>query len=500
MARLTNYNVLISLVVSWGGYAYGFGFAIFVTSIGQPGFYKYFDLDPTSDYCANILGAINALFNFGLAIGALAQGWLADVIGRKKAFYLAGTCALVGAILVAASVKIAMLITVRLLHGFGLGMLICLVPLYLTETAPLHRRGLLSGLTTMSFGMGYFTCAWISVGCYFATNTTVQWRMPLALACVGPLALLIGLPFVPESPRYLTLVGKTTEAWEVLKKIHHDPTDPNDSSARAEYTQIVRQVEFDKSMKSGYIEMFRKPSWRKRTLLAIFIQFASQSTGILGISNYLILIFGSLGMSGAMPLIVYAVYSTVGTFTVFVAIYTVDRIGRRTMLLIGFPALAMCLLLEAVLQSQYLGTDNKAGLGACVAVIYMYIIFFQGVDGPSFIWMSEIFPTTIRAKGISLGFFSYFVGAITYTTPSVLAFKNAKYNMYFLYMGLCMVSTVIVYLYCPETKQISVEEIGALFGDEVVVHLTADGHGIVEQDEMVKVDVQEEETTHAEKV
>ncbi|KAK5231536.1 hypothetical protein LTR72_000718 [Exophiala xenobiotica] len=469
MARLTNYNILISLVVSWAS--------------GNRGSTKYFDLDPTSDYCANILGAINALFNFGLAIGALAQGWLADVIGRKKAFYLAGTCALVGAILVAASVKIAMLITVRLLHGFGLGMLICLVPLYLTETAPPHRRGLLSGLTTMSFGMGYFTCAWISVGCYFATNTTVQWRMPLALACVGPLALLIGLPFVPESPRYLTLVGKTTEAWEVLKKIHHDPTDPNDSSARAEYTQIVRQVEFDKSTKSGYIEIF-----------------ASQSTGILGISNYLILIFGSLGMSGAMPLIVYAVFSTVGTFTVLVAICTVDRVGRRTMLLIGFPALAMCLLLEAVLQSQYLGTDNKAGLGACVAVIYVYIIFFQGFDGPSFIWMSEIFPTTIRAKGISLGFFSYFVGAITYTTPSVLAFKNAKYNMYFSYMGLCLVSTVIVYLYCPETKQISVEEIGALFGDEVVVNLTADGHGIVEQDEMVKVDVQEEETTHAEKV
>ncbi len=210
------------------------------------------------------------------------------------------------------------------------------------------------------------------------------------------------------------------------------------------------------------------------------------------------------------------------------------------MVVIGFPALAMCLLLEAVLQSQYLGTDNKAGLGACVAVIYIYIIFFQGVDGPSFIWMSEIFPTTIRAKGISLGFFSYFVGAITYTTPSVLAFKNAyvspgthtpflpstpptppprllvrlrgvleascandvwlgflrKYNMYFLYMGLCIVSTVIVYLYCPETKQIPVEEIGALFGDEVVVHLTADGHGIVEQDELVKV----QETTHAEKV
>ncbi|KAL6246482.1 hypothetical protein RBB50_006719 [Rhinocladiella similis] len=496
MAKLTKYNILICLVVSWGGYAYGFGFAIFVTSIGQPGFYEYFNLDPTSDYCANILGAINALFNFGLAIGALAQGYLADVIGRKKAFYIAGASALVGAILVTASVKIAMLITVRLLHGFGLGMLICLVPLYLTEVAPPHRRGLLSGLTTMSFGMGYFTCAWISVGCYFATNSTVQWRMPLALACIGPLALLIGLPFIPESPRYLTLVGKTDEAWEVLKKIHRDPSDADDSSARAEFTQIVRQVEFDKSMKSGYIEMFRKPSWRKRSLLALFIQFAAQSTGILGISNYLVLIFGSLGMTGVMPLVIYALYTSVGTFFVFVAIYTVDRVGRRTMFLIGFPALALCLLLEAVLQSQYLGTDNKPGLAACVAIIYVYIVLFQTVDGPSFIWMSEIFPTTIRAKGISLGFFSYFVGAITYTTPAPLAFRNIKYNMYFLYMGLCIVATFIVYFYCPETKQIPVEEIGALFGDEVIVHLTADGHGIVEQEEMVKV----EQATHAEKV
>ena len=92
--------------------------------------------------------------------------------------------------------------------------------------------------------------------------------------------------------------------------------------------------------------------------------------------------------------------------------------------MIGFPALACCLLLEGVLQYKYLGTDNKAGLAACVAVIYIYIVCFQLVDGPAFIWVSEIFPTTIRAKGNSLGFFSYFVGAITYTTPSALAFKN----------------------------------------------------------------------------
>jgi len=97
------------------------------------------------------------LFNFGLAVGAIAQGWLADAMGRKRAFILASVCSLVGAALIAGSVAIGMIITVRLLHGFGLGMLICLVPLYLTEVAPPHRRGLLSGLTTLSFGMGYLT-------------------------------------------------------------------------------------------------------------------------------------------------------------------------------------------------------------------------------------------------------------------------------------------------------------------------------------------------------
>lgn len=83
----------------------------------------------------SILGAINALFNLGLAIGALTQGWLADRLGRKKSFYLAATCSLVGAALITAAVVIEMLIVMRLLHGFGLGMLICLVPLYLTEVS-----------------------------------------------------------------------------------------------------------------------------------------------------------------------------------------------------------------------------------------------------------------------------------------------------------------------------------------------------------------------------
>jgi MFS family permease len=99
---------------------------------------------------------MNALFNLGLALGALAQGWLADRVGRKRAFMLASICSLVGAALVSGSVAIGMLITVRLLHGFGLGMLVGLVPLYLAETAPARYRGVLLCINTSCISMGYF--------------------------------------------------------------------------------------------------------------------------------------------------------------------------------------------------------------------------------------------------------------------------------------------------------------------------------------------------------
>lgn len=137
----------------------------------------------------------------------------------------------------------------------------------------------------------------------------------------------------------------------------------------------------------------------------------------------------------------YGLFSTVGTCCVFVSLFLVDRVGRRrlfckstsrtresqvahTSKVIGFPGLAGCLFAEGLLQWKYLGTDNKAGNGAALFFIFLYIVFYQCVDAPSFVWAAEIFPTNIRAKGVSLALFAYFVGAITYTTPSVLAFKN----------------------------------------------------------------------------
>ncbi len=213
----------------------------------------------------------------------------------------------------------------------------------------------------------------------------------------------------------------------------------------------------------------------------MFVMFASQATGVTGISNYLVQIIHSLGFEGAFPLIIYAIYSTIGTISVFIVSFTVDRVGRRRMFLMGYPSLAVVLLVEALLQRQYLGTSNRAGNIAAVAVMNLYIVIFQTADSPSFIWISEVLPTTIRAKGIGLAIFSMMTGFITFSAPGGVAFRNLKWGMYLVFMGLCIISTVVIYFWVPETKGLPVEEIGDLFGDTVVVHLTQDGHGIVEK-------------------
>jgi MFS family permease len=110
---------------------------------------------PAANTPSRVMGATFSLFAFGAAVGGIVQGWTADWIGRKKTLAVAGLTSTVGAALVAGSVNVPMLVTTRILHGFGLGMILCLVPLYTTEIAPPKTRGIYSGMTVIGYGMGY---------------------------------------------------------------------------------------------------------------------------------------------------------------------------------------------------------------------------------------------------------------------------------------------------------------------------------------------------------
>ena len=156
--------------------------------------------------------------------------------------------------------------------------------------------------------------------------------MPLCLCPVAPLLLLIGCYWAPESPRWLIWNDRKDEAFEILRKLHHDPADSLNLAAKAEFIQIDKQVAFDIQTKHGYKEMIMIPSFRKRTLLAILLIFAVQATGGVGITAYLPLEAAAVGLKGHLILLIYSVYVVVAVSFNFLNALLIDKIGRRKMI------------------------------------------------------------------------------------------------------------------------------------------------------------------------
>jgi MFS family permease len=308
------------------------GFASFATSIGQPGFYEYFNLSitgPNASYTNSILGAVNALFFFGAVVGALTGGPFADRFGRRTALLFASIIAIIGGALTAGSVHVAMLIVVRILQGAGLGALATITPIYLAETATAAKRGLLTGLHGFFLVFGYNTSAWVGLGCFFSKNLTFQWRGPIAFTCIPPLILAVGCLFVPESPRWLITKGRIDEAWTNISRLHHDPNDQNDLAAREEFYQMRKQIEYESQFPSGYWAILSTPSYRKRAFLSCFVQLAANSTGALVINYYSVIIYGNLGLTDYLPLLMYCIYTLIGALGNLFSLLTVDKTGRR---------------------------------------------------------------------------------------------------------------------------------------------------------------------------
>ncbi|CAK7228951.1 hypothetical protein SCUCBS95973_007056 [Sporothrix curviconia] len=476
MVATSRYNLSIVMFVALSSLTYGYAFSVFSTSIGQAGFYEYFDLSttgPRAGYTNSMLGAINALFSAGAAFGALSIAWLPDWMGRKKAIQLAATVSLIGGALVAGCATIPMLVVVRLIQGIGVGQCITITPIYLSEVAPPARRGFLAGQNAVGLVTGYFIASWVGYGTYFATNATFAWRFPLALSCFFPLVLLIGSPWVPESPRWLLWKDRADEAWAITERLHHDPRDPNQVQAKEEFYQMRVQIEYDRTQDLSMWYMFKKPSLRHRILLSCGVLFGGQACGPLVVNNYSVLIYENLGMSGSMPLLMYAVYVVVGASVNIIAAFIMDRVGRRPLLCIGFLCTTITMSIETALVAKYASSENKGGNAAAVLFLFLFVAGYGVcVDSTAFVYCAEVYPTMYRAKGMALGLFVYYIGSIAFLTPAATAMSHIGWRFYLVFVVCSFVAFVLAYFFVVETARLSLEEINEVFGDTVVINLT----------------------------
>lgn len=215
----------------------------------------------------------------------------------------------------------------RYVTGLGAGMVITNTPVYLSEISPAHSRGLLVGLQGNFIVFGYILSSCAALGFHFVSEP-YQWRLNYCIATFNGVALFISLLFLPESPRWLVEHSRPQEAGEILNRIHKTKDDPSGTMAHAELAQIVAQVEHDRSQPRSWAFILRTPSMRKRLICTLLVWTMAQSTGITVIANLTPRLFGALGYSTVLQLVLAMVWTVCLFLGCFVNIYLIDRIGR----------------------------------------------------------------------------------------------------------------------------------------------------------------------------
>ncbi|EHY58279.1 hypothetical protein HRR83_004862 [Exophiala dermatitidis] len=480
------YNRLVTVAVAFGSMTYGYCSAIIGSTIGQPGWYEFFDLPQQGEpgYGGKTTDAIataNGLYSAGGAVGSLFIMWSATAIGRKHSIQVGAILAIIGGAFQGGAAALAMFHVGRVISGLGIGILVTACPMYLSELAPPENRGWLVGHHAIFLVFGYMLSAWLGYACYFATsrNESFAWRFPLCIQTLPPLVLLITSIWIPRSPRWLLQKGKIDEAWSVIQALRRSPDDPDDLAAKEELYQTKAQLALDaaKLKAVGYgpwMACLKKKSYRKRLIIGFLTQWGAEFAGPLVINNYSVIIYTNLGQTGSMPLLLSAVWlTTAGVIYNPGGAWLHDKVNsRRLMYMIGITGCLVTTSILCALIATYGGTTSKAGNSGAITMVFLYLAL-QGTfcDTTMYLYVSEIFPTEIRPIGMGFSLFGQFAATIILLQTAPIGINDVGWKYYLVIVAWCIVYLPMIYFFWPETARLSLEEISKQFGDDVAVHV-----------------------------
>jgi SP family sugar:H+ symporter-like MFS transporter len=453
----TGFIVLITLVATIGGFLFGFDSGVINGTVEG--------LKTAFNSTSVVTGFNVASMLLGCAVGAFLAGRLADLLGRRTILIIAAIFFSVSAWGSGISHASLEFIIYRLIGGFAVGAASVLAPAYISEVAPAEIRGRLSSIQQIAIITGLFAAFLSNYLIAFKAGGTLEifalgfeaWRWMFWVELIFAISFFFALLLIPESPRYLVATNKIEKATVVLKRLMGD-----------EATAKIKDIQA--SLASDHLPRFRDilgPNGGIRPIVWLGIGLASfqQFVGINIIFYYGAVLWQSAGFSESQSLLINVISSSFSILACVIATLTIDKIGRKPMLLIGSVGMAITLAIMGVIFS-FAGMDaagnlTLTGTSGPIALVsaILYVMFFNFSWGPvMWVMLGEMFPNQIRGSGLAISGLSQWTSnfIITMTFPVMLASIGLG-KSYGIYTFFAVLSFFFVLKFAHETKGIELE-------------------------------------------
>ncbi|HEV7776555.1 MAG TPA: sugar porter family MFS transporter [Luteibacter sp.] len=385
---------------------------------------------------------------FGAAVGALGASWMSAALGRKRSLILGAVLFVAGSLLCGGAWSPETLIVARVVLGLAIGIATFTAPLYLAEVAPEQIRGAMISLYQLMITIGILV-AFLSD---YAFSFSGSWRWMLGIIAIPGVLFLLGVMFLPDSPRWLMMRGRKQEAVDVLRRLRGG----DEQVVTREIGDIEEQL---KTPQLGWHLFQQNRNFRRSVGLGVLLQLMQQFTGMNVVMYYAPRIFASMGYDTQSQLWFTAAVGLTNVLATFIAIGLVDKLGRKPILYTGF--LVMAIGLGIVGTMMHLGINSQAEQMFTVAMLLLFIVGFAMSAGP-LVWTlcSEVQPLKGRDFGIGASTFTNWVANMI-VGATFLTLLNGIGNAatFWLYAALNLFFIGLTFWLVPETRGVTLEQI-----------------------------------------
>ncbi|XP_050369736.1 probable polyol transporter 4 [Argentina anserina] len=397
-------------------------------------------------------------------LGSLAGGKTSDAIGRKWTIAFAAFIFQTGAAVMAFAPSYEVLMIGRLFAGIGIGFGVMIAPVYIAEISPSVARGSLTSFPEIFINLGILL-GYISNYAFSGLPVHISWRVMLGVGIIPSVFLGFALFVIPESPRWLVMQNRIEEARIVLIKTNDSEKEVEERLAEIQLAAAGMANAENNERKAIWREILNpSPPVRRMLITGCGIQCFQQITGIDATVYYSPTIFKNAGIKGNTQLLAATVIvGLTKTLFILVAIFLIDKVGRKPLLYVSTIGMTICLL-GLSLALAFLG-NGKLGIGLSILAVCGNVAFFSVGIGPvCWVLSSEIFPLRLRAQASALGAVGSRVssGVITMSFLSVSQAITVA-GTFFIFAVISALSVAFVHTCVPETKGKSLEEIEMVF-------------------------------------